>query len=415
MVQAFGAAIIGRLRSLSRTQLGAYGIGIASAVLTKAVATKPGLAGLPSALPFIVLFVVLVASRKGSFTEVTRLETSGRTPRRASNASRIPTVVALVAVAAVLPAVLNGSQLLTATTTIAFVLIFASLSLLVGLSRQVSLCHTVFVVFGATTLSHLLSAGVPYGIALPLAALVIVPAGALLAIPAIRLSGLFLALATFGFGVLAQSLLFVTGIAFGKDAIAVIHRPSLLASDTRFYYLVLAVVAVSLVVIEVVRATRLGRVLRALADSPTAMQSVGVNPTASRVIIFCLSAFLAAIAGGLLGSLVQLVNPASFDAFQSLVWLTVLVTAGAATLGGSILAAVLFIAVPAVFSSHAVTQWQPVFFGVAAMVFAQAHNGLAGVVFRSPDFAALAQRSAWRADRRRATERYVTVALGGAD
>jgi ABC-type branched-subunit amino acid transport system permease subunit len=133
------------------------------------------------------------------------------------------------------------------------------------------------------------------------------------------------------------------------------------------------------------------------------------------VIIFCLSAFLAALAGGLLGSLVQLVNPASFDAFQSLVWLTVLVTAGAATLGGSVLAAVLFITVPAVFNSSFVIEWQPVFFGVAAMVFAQAHNGLAGAIFRVPDFAALARRSAWRADRRRATERYVTTALAGAE
>jgi branched-subunit amino acid ABC-type transport system permease component len=415
VVQAFGAAIIGRLRSLSRTQIGAYGIGVAAAVTTKAVATKPSLAGLPSALPFIVLFMVLVASRKGSFTEVTRAEAAGRTPRRAQARLPIPTLVALVAVAVVLPAVLNGSQLLTATTTVAFVLIFASLSLLVGLSRQVSLCHAVFVVFGATTLSHFLSAGVPYGIALPLAALVLVPVGALLAIPAIRLSGLFLALATFGFGVLAQSLLFVTGLAFGKDAIAVVPRPSALSSDTRFYYLVLGVVVAALVVIEVVRRSRLGRVLRALADSPTAMQSIGVNPTASRVIVFCLSAFLAALAGGLLGSLVQLVNPASFDAFQSLIWLTVLVTAGAMTLGGSVLAALLFITVPAVFNSSLVIQWQPVFFGVAAMVFAQAHNGLAGLAFRTPDFSTLARKSAWRSDRRRATERYVTAAFGGTD
>jgi branched-subunit amino acid ABC-type transport system permease component len=415
VVQAFGAAIIGRLRSLTRTQLGAYGIGIAAAITTKAVATKPGLAGLPSALPFIVLFVVLVTSRKGSFVEVTRAEAAARNQRRVSGGTRLPALGVLVVGAALLPAVLNGSQLLTATTTVAFVLIFASLSLLVGLSRQVSLCHAVFVVFGATTLSHLLSAGVPYGIALPLSALIIVPAGALLAIPAIRLSGLFLALATFGFGVLAQSLLFVTGLSFGKDAIAVIHRPSLLSSDTRFFYLVLGVVAVSLVVIEILRATRLGRVLRALADSPTAMQSIGVDPTASRVIIFCLSAFLAALAGGLLGSLVQLVNPASFDAFQSLVWLTVLVTAGAATLGGSVLAAVLLITVPAVFNSSLVIEWQPVFFGVAAMVLAQAHNGLAGAIFRAPDFTALAQRSAWRSDRRRAAERYVTTALAGAE
>src|SRR5258708_3403589 len=110
---------------------------------------------------------------------------------------------------------LAGSRLLAAASTLAFVLVFASLGLLVGLSRQVSLCHAVFVVFGATTLSHFQDAGIPYLLALLLAGLVLVPVGALVAIPAIRLSGLFLARATFGFGVLAQHLTFGTNYAFG--------------------------------------------------------------------------------------------------------------------------------------------------------------------------------------------------------
>ncbi|MGH9009520.1 MAG: ABC transporter permease, partial [Acidimicrobiia bacterium] len=412
VVQAFGAAIIGRLRSLPLTNLGAYGVGIGAALLTKVAATRPGLAGLPSALPFLVLFVVLVASPKGHFAEVVKATAGGR-GRRIKPGTHIPVapLAGVVAVALVLPAVLNGSQLLTATSTVAFALIFISLSLLVGLSRQVSLCHATFVVFGATTLSHFTSAGMPYLLALPLAAMVMVPVGALLAIPAIRLSGLFLALATFGFGILAQSLLFPTGLGFGKDAVASVPRPSLLAGDTAFYYFVLAVVVLAVLTVEVVRITRLGRLLRGLADSPTAVESIGVNPLASRVLVFCLSAFLAALAGGLLGSLVRLVNPATFDAFQSLVWLTVLVTAGAVTLGGSILAALLLVTMPAVFTSTGFIEWQPVAFGVAAMVFAQAPNGVAGVVFRLPDFETLRGRSAWRAGQRRSTERYVSTAL----
>jgi ABC-type branched-subunit amino acid transport system permease subunit len=304
-----------------------------------------------------------------------------------------------VAVAVLLPARLDGSRLLTATSTVAFVLVFASLGLLVGLSRQVSLCHAVFVVFGATTLSHFQDAGIPFLLALLLAGLVLVPVGALVAIPAIRLSGLFLALATFGFGVLAQYLLFGTKFAFGTKALRTLTRPELFGisflGDKAFYYFVLTVVVAGVVAIEVVRVTRLGRILRALADSPTATESVGVNPTASRVIVFCLSAFLAAIAGGLLGSLTQVVNPTSFDFSQSLFWIAVLVTAGPATLGGAILSAVLLVTVPAVFTAKAVTQWQPVAFGVMAIALAQAPNGLAGL-FRLPDFSALARASAWR-------------------
>jgi ABC-type branched-subunit amino acid transport system permease subunit len=319
--------------------------------------------------------------------------------RRAIGTKPFPwkVLVPLAALALVLPSVLSPAKILTATATVIFVLMFASLGLLVGLSRQVSLCHAVFAVFGATTLSHLQSAHVPYLVALALAGLAVVPIGALIAIPAIRLSGLFLALATFGFGVLAESLLFTTAPLFGSDGVASVTRPSLFATDTAFYYFALAVVLVGLVVIETVRVTRLGRVLRAMADSPVALQSIRVNPTASRVMVFCLSAFLAAVSGGLLGSLIRSINLASFGFFQSLIWLTVLVMAGSASLGGAVLGAVMLVAMPTVFTSPTFVEWQPVAFGLGAAVLAQAPNGLVGFL-RVPPIAEQAERSRWRLD-----------------
>jgi ABC-type branched-subunit amino acid transport system permease subunit len=395
VVQAFGAAVIGGLRNLTLANAGAYGVGIAAALSTKWVATMPSLRGLPSALPFLVLFLVLVASPKGRFAEVA--DSAGATARRAVGTNPFPwrILVALAAVALVLPAVLSPANLLTASATVVFVLMLASLGLLVGLSRQVSLCHAVFAALGATTLAHLQTAGVPYLPALVLAALAVVPIGALIAIPAIRLSGLFLALATFGFGVLAESLLFITAPVFGSDGVAAVARPSLFHSDRAFYYFAVAVVLVGLALIETVRVTRLGRILRAMADSPVALQSIRVNPTASRVMVFCLSAFLAAISGGLLGSLIRSMNLASFGFFQSLIWLTVLVAAGASSLGGAVLAAVMLVAAPAVFTAPVFTEWQPVAFGLGAVVLAQAPNGLVGYL-KVPPFADLAARSRWR-------------------
>ncbi|MGH9000750.1 MAG: branched-chain amino acid ABC transporter permease, partial [Acidimicrobiia bacterium] len=244
----------------------------------------------------------------------------------------------------------------------------------------------------------------PYPLALLLAALTVVPVGGALAIPAIRLSGLFLALATFSFGVLAQYLLFNMGLAFGRDAVAVIPRPDLLDGDRAFFYFVLGVVAASLFLIETVRVTRLGRITAAVADSPLAMQSVGANPIVSRVMVFCLSAFFAALAGGLLGSLVQVATTTSFDFFQSLVWVTLLVVAGARGFAGPMLAAVLLIALPAVFTSPAVTEWQPVVFGVSAILLARFPNGIAGLA-RLPDFARLSRGWEWRTEDRRLAER----------
>src|SRR3954469_714223 len=409
VIEAFGAAAVGRLVSLPLTYVGALAIGVGAALSTKYVAQHPLLAGLPGSLPFIVLFVVLVVSPRGSFGEINRITQHARTGLRVrARRLPVPTLVAMVAVAAVLPAFLTSSRLLTATSTVAYVLIFASLALLIGLSRQVSLCHAVFVVFGATTLAHLQNAGWPWLAALLVSALIMVPVAALLAIPAIRLSGLFLALATFGFGVLAQNLLFGTDFVFGKKVAITLQRPELfgvsLNNDHAYYYFVLAVVVLGVLAVEAVRVTRLGRLLRGLADSPTAVESLGINPTASRVLVFCLSGFLAAISGGLLGTLTRSVSPASFDFTQSLVWVTVLVAAGASTFGGSVLAPVLFVAVPSFITSGSVLEFQPVFFGLAAILLAQTPNGIASI-FRMPNFRVLAHASSWRVGSRRLEER----------
>jgi ABC-type branched-subunit amino acid transport system permease subunit len=336
--------------------------------------------------------------------------TTGRFPVRL--------IVALAVVAAVLPGRLTSGRLLTATAVVAFVLVFSSLGLLVGTSRQVSLCHVVFVALGATTLARLLDAGVPYLPALLLAGLIMVPVGAVVAIPAIRLSGLFLALATFGFGVLAQNLLYPTKAVFGGKAILTIARPKILgvslAGDKAFFVFVVVLVLAGVVAVEVVRTTRLGRVLRGLADSPTAMQSLGVNPLVPRVLVFCFSAFLAAVAGGLLGTLTLSVNAQTFDFFQSLVWVAALVTAGPLSLGGAVLAAVLLIWVPAVFDSATVAQWQPIAFGLAAIFVSQARNGLVGLV-RLPDFAAVARSHEWRRGSVRLRERMEGRRLAGVE
>jgi branched-subunit amino acid ABC-type transport system permease component len=408
VVDAFGAAAVGRLRSFPVTALAAFGIGVAQSLATKVVAGHPSLAGFPSAIPFLTLLGVLLLSRKGSFREVTVVERVARLRGAVGGRrSQFPARSLLFAfgTAAVLPALVSGPRLVTLTATSAFVLVFISLSLLVGLSRQVSLAHAIFVVFGATNLSHLLSAGVPYPVALPLAALLLVPVGAAMAIPAIRLSGLFLALATFGFGILAQNLLYPTSLMFGVDSVAAIPRPDFLKGDMAFFYFTLAVVAVGVLAVETVRVTRLGRILTALADSPVALQSpLGVSPLASRVLAFCLSAFLAGLAGGLLGSLVQLVNFQTYSAFHSLVWLTVLVLAGSRTFPGSVVAAVLLVTVPAVVDSTLVRTWQPIVFGVGAILLAQAPNGIVGLL-RGPDFRAFARASRRQAGSRRSLER----------
>jgi branched-subunit amino acid ABC-type transport system permease component len=399
VVQAFGAAVVGRLRSLPLTFLGALAIGVLTAISSKFVAEKLLTPGFPSSVPFLVLFLVLVVSRRGWFVEAARDRKRDAAPRTARPRPAI--VAAALAGLVVLPFVVSNSRLFTATATIVYLLIFASLGLAVGRARQLALCHAVYVAFGATTMAHLLNLHVPYVAALVITGLALVPLGALVAIPAIRLSGVFLALATFGFGVLAQSLLFSSRVGFGGVGQVTLARPSLfgisLAGDKAFYFFCLVVVGLGVTAIVVLSHTRLGLLTTALADSSTGFESIGLRPTTTSVLVFCASAFLAAVAGGLLGSLFHTVSLVSFDYFQSLIWVTVLVAAGAASLGGAALAAVLLVALPGLVHSRALTDYQPIIFGLGAILLAQRQNGLIGLL-GSTRFDGLARRSAWRLD-----------------
>jgi ABC-type branched-subunit amino acid transport system permease subunit len=395
VVQAFGAAALGRLRSLPIAYLGAIGLGIAGQLSTKWTGrwatTHTWLGGLPPSLPFLVLFAVLLVSKRGSFVELTRNVAARNTATSlAAGARRFPTalIVGIAVVAVVIPSIATDSRVTTATTALAMLVVFSSLSLLLGLSRQISLCHAVFVALGATTLGHLQHQGVPFLPALLLSGLIVVPVAGFLAIPAIRLSGLFLALATFGFGVLFQNLLFRTSWVFGTAGQLGVNRPSVfghnLTGTNGFYWFVLVLSIVSVVVIETVRATRLGRLLRATADSNVAVETLGINTTAARTVVFCTSGFFAAIAGGLLGAQVSSVSTTSFNFFSSLLWVTVLVAAGAATLGGATLATLLLVAIPAFFTNAEVINYQTAAFGVAAILFAQAPNGIIGLITELP-------------------------------
>src|SRR5207253_9485874 len=142
---------------------------------------------------------------------------------------------------------------------------FASLGLLVRTSGQVSLCHIAFAAVGASTAARAVSVGVPWPLAVLLGGLVAIPIGALLAIPAIRLSGIYLAIATFGFGLVIQRLFYSSFLMFGGTFAIRAPRPHLDAlhtnSDIGYYHVVLAVTIACCALVVVVRRSRIGRLL----------------------------------------------------------------------------------------------------------------------------------------------------------
>src|SRR5262249_32286632 len=117
-------------------------------------------------------------------------------------------------------------------------------------------------------------------------------------------------------------------------------------SDVRYYYLVLALAIASCLILTAINRGRLGRLLRAMSESPTMLSTHGLSVRNSRLIVFCISAFFAAIAGGLIATQASAVSSVSFEPIQSLLWLTVLAMAGTRLIGSSALAAALLVVVP---------------------------------------------------------------------
>jgi branched-subunit amino acid ABC-type transport system permease component len=371
IVQAFGAAAVGAFSSLPMSYVGGLTVGIASAFASKWVASTESLAGIPNAVPFLILFLALLVIPRRRLVEVGQ-QAVARTRARRTVAPRSAAGAAIgsIVIFAVLPLVV-GSKLPIWTQGLGQAPLFLSLALLVRTSGQVSLCHVGFAATGAAAFGHLVSdQHWPWLVAVLAAGLLTVPLGAIIAIPSIRLSGLFLALATFGFGLLLSNVAYRSSLMFGDTGSSLATpRPGVLglSGDRAYYYVLLvAVVAVAALVFAVERA-RLGRLLRGLASSPVALMTHGASVNVTRVIVFCLSAFTAGVAGALAAPISGFVNQQGFYPLQSLTLLAVLMIAGSGTVSSAIVASVLLYVVPGYINNPTVTNWMTVGFGVSAI------------------------------------------------
>lgn len=350
VVQAFGAAAIGAFRSLPLAYAGGIAIGVAQKLVSKQTSEYEWLQGLDFNLPFIVLFIVLLVLGRRRLGDLGS-QVRARVP--ASRQYSMPTVMLLSAVglfAAVMIPHVVGARLPVWINAMSQVLLFLSLGLLVHTSGQVSLCQMSLAAVGAAAFAHAVSNDVPWGIAVLIGGLVAVPVGAIVAIPAIRLSGLFLALATLGFGIFIAQFFYVKSYMFGLSDLRT-GRPSAFESDTRYYYLLLAVAVAGIAGVIAIERSRLGRLLRGLADSPTALQTLGASADVTRVLVFCISAFLAGISGALFAGQFGSVSGTSFNFVASLVLLAVLAIAGRSTVQASIIGPIGMLVLPAYGSS----------------------------------------------------------------
>lgn len=373
IVQAFGAAAIGGFSSLPLTWAGGMAIGIVGSLITKYVNTTSILAGIVPSLPFIVLFLaILFYPRRRLFVKPVVLARSAanswRAPLRAQLVFGVLVLGFLISVPSFASFRLDGWS-----TGLTYVILLLSLGLLVRTSGHISLCHATFAAIGAVAFSKLtVSAHLPWAIALILTGLVVVPIGALVAIPAMRLGGLFLALASFGFGLLVQDIFYQSSVMFGQANIGVTDprpSPSWLNTDKGIYYVILAVTVISALLVVLIVRSRLGRLLRSMADSPIALSAHGTAVNVTHVLVFCISAFLAAIAGALFATTLGTVNGLSFDPITSLTYLALLVISVGAEPWYALLSGASIGIVPVYVTASNVSTYLQLIFGFFAVQF----------------------------------------------
>lgn len=387
VVYAFGAAAIGYFSSLPLTFLGGLLVGIAGSLSTKYAVSVSWLSGLPPAIPFIVLFVALIVTPRARLAE--RRVVTTLPVRKAWYAPwrvRLAVFAVALVVLGFVPS-LVGDNLSIWATFLTDAILLLSLGLLVRVSGQISLCHLGFAAVGAAAFGHFAgSYHLPWLVALLLAMLIAVPVGALVAIPAIRLSGLFLALATLGFGILLQYLFYPTSLMFGLTTAGIpAPRPDVsvfglsLGSDRGFYYVLLAAAALSTVLIIAIQHTRMGRLLGALADSQLALETQGATTHVIKVLIFCIAAAFASLAGALLAMEVHYAVGSNYDPTESLVLVALVVIAIGAEPWYALIAALGVSVIPGYVTADNITIYLQIFFGVAAAAYAVFANRSATV------------------------------------
>ncbi|MGZ5204433.1 MAG: branched-chain amino acid ABC transporter permease [Caldimonas sp.] len=262
-------------------------------------------------------------------------------------------VIAL-AVALVLPFVLGNYHVFQLTLVLVYAIALLGLNMLTGFNGQISLGHGAFYAIGAYTAAILMDkGGMPYWATIPVAGAVCLLAGFLFGLPALRLEGLYLALATFALGVAMPQILKHKSIEAWTGGVmgVVIVKPdppswAPLSQDQWLYFFTLAWVVVAFVLGWNLLRGRIGRAMVAIRDQPIAAQAMGVNTAMVKSMTFGVSAMYTGVAGALGAIAIQFVAPDSFTFFLSITLLVGVVVGGLASISGAFFGAVFIQFVP---------------------------------------------------------------------
>jgi branched-chain amino acid transport system permease protein len=263
-------------------------------------------------------------------------------------------IAGLLLAACALPLLVSDYRVFQFNLVLVYAIALLGLNLLTGYNGQISLGHGAFYAIGAYCAAILMDKyGVPYWATLPVAGAVCLLVGFLFGLPALRLEGLYLALATFALGVSLPSLLKYHHLEKWTGGVQgiVITKPEPpfglpINADQWLYYFTLAVAIVMFLLAWNLLRGRVGRALVAIRDNHIATEVMGVNNAMYKSLAFGVSAMYTGVAGALGAIAIQYVAPDSFNIFLSIVFLVGIVVGGLASISGAIYGALFIQFVP---------------------------------------------------------------------
>jgi branched-chain amino acid transport system permease protein len=356
VIYAFAPAVLGILFGLPAAYLGGLGLGIAVSIMSK-WSNSGTVANLEAALPYLALFVLLVifgtrlkSAGSGAVSQrlsALRSSATARGQRWRVGSLRVERGLGLglggLVLALLVPVVFPGPNLNFLTQGFIYAVIALTLVVLTGWAGQISLAQFSFVGVGAFTAGHLAgSHGQHFLFAVLMGMLFAAPLGIIVGLVSLRLSGLYLALATLAFALVMDDVVFNRNDVSGGLTGITVPRPHFLGMSftgrASMYELAVVVFGLLAIVAYALRQGPIGRRLHIVRDSPLAASTLGVNLTTTKIVVFVVGAMVAALGGSLFGADLQSITPQDFMWSVSLELLLLVVLGGRSLIAGAVIA-----------------------------------------------------------------------------
>jgi branched-chain amino acid transport system permease protein len=326
---------------------------------------------------FVLMILILVAAPNGLFSWRRELPPEPMTgtflaPSRPLGLPR-GALYALIAAAALFPLVWNQPYLLQTLTNVLLMALMAfGLTLISGTVGQISLGHAALLAIGGYASGLLaLDLGWPFVASAPAAGVITALLGTLLVLPALRMTGHYVAIATLGIGeIVALVILNWSGLTRGPYGLSGIPAPSIgsieLDTPRALYWLTLALVVLFGSLQGRLLESHLGRTWRAIRDDEVAARAYGVEPLRYKALAFAFGGFGAGVAGAIAAHLYSYINHETFNIQLSILAITVVILGGLGNVLGAVLGALLLVGLPELLRPAA--EYRMLIYGVALLV-----------------------------------------------